>query len=355
MAKYPRSLTDGEIVLLKSVFGNGLNYEDIRIDEGGIAATETRRAIAITHYDIMRFPKPLEDFSHSKTEDRAWLVHEATHVWQWQQYGTDTYEKASQLWLSEGFDYDAGYKFSLSDKFSEMSFEAQARAIEDRYLVSQSKPPRDETDWQSDQPVPPLSAYDILLQPFDAQNAKGPPPHRKHLNRWDRDGEGGGGFSEENSSEAIADGLDDAIDEEQEQLRHRLQGIMAILDAIDEDDLPVDRDVIDGFLDDLDAQLDDLDTRTGKDLLDRLRILVGRLNDWQNYLQNRLDEGAIPDDDTLSPISSDDPSNDWREDEEEAEEWDEQPPVSFQEEEPEPEPEYVWLDPDPRSGGDDCD
>jgi hypothetical protein len=96
----------------------------------------------------MRFPDPPDDFSQAEVEDRAWLVHEVTRVWQWQQYGTDTYEKASQLWLAEGGDYDAGYKFSLSNRFSEMSFEAQARGIEDRYLVSQGKQPWDETDWR---------------------------------------------------------------------------------------------------------------------------------------------------------------------------------------------------------------
>lgn len=340
MPKYPRFLADGEVALLKGVFGEGLNYGDMRIDEGGIAATPIQKQTATTHYETMSFPDPPDDFSQRGVEARAWLIHEAAHVWQWQQYGTDTYAKASQLWLSEGGDYASGYKFSLDDKFSDMSFEAQARAIEDRYLVSQGKRPRDETDWRSGQPLPPLSAYDALLEPFDAQNAKGPPPHRKRPNGWDRDGDGGGGLSEEELPEQPAelaeDGLDDAVDEEQEQLRERLRDIEAILGALDEDDLPIDRDVIDGFLDDLDAQFDCLDTLTGTDLLDRLRNLVDRLSEWRGYLQGQLEVDANPDDDTPSPIYLDDPSN---EDEDEIEEREARTPTPYQEDEPDPDPQ----------------
>lgn len=356
MTDYPRPLTDGEIALLKSVFGNGLNYGDMRIDEGGFAATPTRSAIAMTHYETMRFPEPPADFSQGDVGKRAWLVHEAAHVWQWQQYGTDTNEKGSQLWMSRGGDYSSAYKFSLSDSFSKMNIEAQARAIEDRYRISQSEPPKDETDWRSDQPLPPLSAYDSLLQPFDAQNAKGPPPHRKRPNGWDRDGDGGGGLSEEElpgqSAEPAEDGLDVAIDEKQEQLRQRLQDIEAILSAIDEDALSTDKDVVDGFLDDLDAQLDCLDTLTGTDLLDRLRNLVDRLSEWRGYLQGQLELDANLEDDTPSSIYLDDPSN---EDEDEIEEQEARTPDPYQEDEPEPEPEYARLDANPQAIGDERD
>ena len=60
--------------------------------------------------------------------------------------------------------------------------------------------------------------------------------------------------------ESPADELDGAIEEEREQLRQQLRDVDALLSAIDEDALPTDRDVIDGFLDDLNAQLDSLDT-----------------------------------------------------------------------------------------------
>lgn len=68
-----------------------------------------------------------------------------------------------------------------------------------------------------------------------------------------------------------------------------------------------------------------------------------------------MDKGAIPDDDMVSPIYSDDPSNDWCEDEADVEEWAEQPAVPDQEEEPEAEPEYAWGDSGPQSDDDDRD
>lgn len=62
MTDLPRRLTDGEITLLKGVFGDGLNYGDVRIDEGGVPKSETHGDIARTRFDTMNFPTPLADF-----------------------------------------------------------------------------------------------------------------------------------------------------------------------------------------------------------------------------------------------------------------------------------------------------
>jgi len=147
--------------------------------------------------------------------------------------------------------------------------------------------------------------------------------------------------------------IEAVIEAEQELLSRRMQDIEALLSAIDVGVFPTDRDVIDGFLDDLNAQLDSLDTLNGIDLLDRLRNLVDRLNEWRDYLRGQMDEdsgsGMLPseDRDTLQ--------DDRQGDEEECEEWEEQPSASFEEDEFEPEPEHAWSDPDPRSSAEEDD
>jgi len=152
-------------------------------------------------------------------------------------------------------------------------------------------------------------------------------------------------------SEPPTNEIEAAIEAEQELLNQRMQDIEALLSAIGEGGFPTDRDVIDGFIEDLNAQLDSLGTLSGRVLLDRLNNLVDRLNEWREYLQGQLDVdsgGDVPDD-------QDKPSDDWRNDEEESEEWEEQPPVLYQEDEFEPEPEYAWSDPDPQLSGDESD
>jgi len=341
---YPRPLTEGEVALLKGVFGNGLNYGDIRIDVGGIPATEDHGQIAITHYDKMKFPEPPEDFSLSDVRNRAWLIHEVVHVWQWQQYKVDTYEKGSQLWVSEEGDYDAAYKWSLSDEFPDMNIEQQASAVASRYLVNQGFDPRDEVDWHRGEPLPSLSAYDVLLRPFYAQNEKGPPPHRKIPYGWDRNEDGGGGFGE---ACAPVQDIPPDIEEEREKLNLRLQEIYSIIDAIDAEGLIADEGVIDEFLDDLDVQLDILDTFDGADLLDRLRSLTDRLNEWRSYFRKQLESETHVD--GYSLISSDD----WQTEERDGsdappdETWEEDADSDLwvSEDEPDSDPDDAPLDP----------
>lgn len=157
--------------------------------------------------------------------------------------------------------------------------------------------------------------------------------------------------------EPTADDLDTSIEEEQEQLRQRLQDIEAILGAIDDDAFPTDRDAVDGLLDDLNTQLDSLGRLDGADLLDRLRNLVDRLDEWRDYLQVQVEADILSGDGLLSTDDLVNPPDDWQGDEEETEEGEEQPPDSYQVDEPKPEfePDYARLDAHPLAVGDERD
>ena len=79
-----RPLPPAETKLARSVFGSGLRYERIRL-HGGAWWLPTRN-IAIAPFGHVYFPanRFCPDFAQRPLIERAWLVHELTHVWQHQ-------------------------------------------------------------------------------------------------------------------------------------------------------------------------------------------------------------------------------------------------------------------------------
>jgi len=76
-----RRLTDGEIRLARSVFGNHLDYAAVRICRAPKWLTA-----AVSPNGSIYYPAPhyLDDFSQAGTPYQIWLIHELSHVWQWQ-------------------------------------------------------------------------------------------------------------------------------------------------------------------------------------------------------------------------------------------------------------------------------
>ena len=79
-----RPLTPAETKLARSVFGSGLRYERIRLHSG--AWWLPTRNIAVAPFGHVYFPanRFCPDFAQRPLIERAWLVHELTHVWQHQ-------------------------------------------------------------------------------------------------------------------------------------------------------------------------------------------------------------------------------------------------------------------------------
>jgi hypothetical protein len=74
-----RPLTPGEVALAKPVFGSSLNYSQVRIIKTSISAGTTVGNVIRMH----------EDFDITNEDDAQTLIHELTHVWQYQHTGTD--------------------------------------------------------------------------------------------------------------------------------------------------------------------------------------------------------------------------------------------------------------------------
>jgi hypothetical protein len=99
-----RRLTAIELVEARQVFGAGLSYDRVRIVEGSswpnwlpkLGAWLTRRPTpgtnnAVTLGNVIYFPVPLHtgggEAGAGSINHMAWLIHELTHVWQFQNIG----------------------------------------------------------------------------------------------------------------------------------------------------------------------------------------------------------------------------------------------------------------------------
>jgi hypothetical protein len=99
---HERSLTEYEIRQARRVFKNAIDYGKVRVNQGSISGkiwsvNDTARTIGHT----INFP------AGSKI-DMAWLIHELTHVWQYETVGWTYAPSAvwSQIW--EGYSYSDG-------------------------------------------------------------------------------------------------------------------------------------------------------------------------------------------------------------------------------------------------------
>jgi hypothetical protein len=121
---FERPLTDEEKEQLKRVFKDSLNYYVIRIIEGhaGLFGLNSR-------------PFVLGNTIYMKTETFGIdsLVHETTHVWQYQQnsnrYASDAL--AAQWFVPDAYSWEREINLRGKDDWSDFSSEAQAEFFED--------------------------------------------------------------------------------------------------------------------------------------------------------------------------------------------------------------------------------
>jgi type VI secretion system secreted protein VgrG len=85
-SKEYRVLTDGEISMLKSLFNDGINYQDVKIYNSGYLPFGMQNSdVAMSpnghiYFDSKHF---IDDFSVANTSTKMWFMHEMTHVWQY--------------------------------------------------------------------------------------------------------------------------------------------------------------------------------------------------------------------------------------------------------------------------------
>jgi hypothetical protein len=149
MADKLRPLTGGEIELARSVFGDRIRYERVRLSDGcglnpiafvalrqpGTDAITIRRTIYFGgHYH--------PDFAIAGTIAQGLLLHEMTHIRQWAELGAVPFLiRYVREFLSTGGDRKAMYQYKPGDPFPEARIEAQAQMVQDYYLNRADKKP----------------------------------------------------------------------------------------------------------------------------------------------------------------------------------------------------------------------
>jgi hypothetical protein len=117
----------------KVIFGDSIDYSKVVVDGGSIASLKASRTIGNTIHLTPDLFEP--DSSETSTEGKRILVHELTHVWQYQHQGWTYAPKA--LWAQAKAaikgDRNGAYDWTrlIGTPFEQWNPEAQAEAVED--------------------------------------------------------------------------------------------------------------------------------------------------------------------------------------------------------------------------------
>lgn len=130
-----RPLTDGEIKLAKSVFGDAIDYKKVSINDRHWPVLQKENfawAMCNTLY-MHKYYEP--DFSQASPHRRGLFIHEMAHIWQWQNRLLKPVGNTLKQKLKQKFNYKA-YPFTLDAKKDLMNYgiEQQAAMIQEYYL-----------------------------------------------------------------------------------------------------------------------------------------------------------------------------------------------------------------------------
>ncbi|PTL79325.1 hypothetical protein [Vitiosangium sp. GDMCC 1.1324] len=126
-----RTLSDAEVQLLRRVFGDGISYGPVRLVRMApfIASINGNRAFVLGN--TLNLPSP--DYDALQRGEKAWLlVHECTHIWQYQHHGWGYV--AASLWaqgFGDGYDYVKALR--AGTPWRKMNPEQQAQFIQDAF------------------------------------------------------------------------------------------------------------------------------------------------------------------------------------------------------------------------------
>lgn len=128
-----RSLTTQEKALAKSIFGDSIQYNLVKVDSKARFGTK-KIALAYVSFNTINYLKNI---------DKAIFIHELMHIWQFQRFGSIYIARAIKAQRSkEGYDYGGVanlYQVMLKGgSLLDFNFEQQADIIEDYYRIKEN-------------------------------------------------------------------------------------------------------------------------------------------------------------------------------------------------------------------------
>ena len=130
--KHSRPLTEGEVALARSVFGEAVDYGRVRLIRGKWWPLQPRGIVMAPTGNIHFHPQDprwSEDFSKSALELQGLLMHELTHVWQAQTRGRFYLPLMRHPFCRYAYDLVPGWTF---DRYG---LEQQAEIVRHAFLA----------------------------------------------------------------------------------------------------------------------------------------------------------------------------------------------------------------------------
>ncbi len=133
-----RSLSDGEIALARSIFGNSIDYSKVRLIRGKWWPFQPRNAAMAPNGNIYFHPAAggwSDDFADEPLFRQGFFIHEMTHVWQAQNGG--------RLYLPLMRHPFCRYQYELKTgkPFRRYGIEQQAEIVRHRFLADRGGHP----------------------------------------------------------------------------------------------------------------------------------------------------------------------------------------------------------------------
>ena len=124
-----RALADQEVALARTIFGEAIRYDAVRV-HGAKYVFFQPDDVAMTPNGAIYLPPALyrPDFSLT-LGDAAWLLHELTHVWQWQR----------GVWVKLLAPFSRNYCYGsprARPRYGRFNIEQQATLVEDYFRVT---------------------------------------------------------------------------------------------------------------------------------------------------------------------------------------------------------------------------
>jgi hypothetical protein len=136
-----RPLTEGEIRLARSVFGDAIDYAKVHISDGRYSSLQSEdSAMMGLDGNIYMNKAYTSDYSIAGAIWQGYFIHEMTHVWQYQNKVLHPLKEAVSLMLKHKFNYRAAYGFRLEEgkDLTQYGMEQQAAIVAEYFMTQRA-------------------------------------------------------------------------------------------------------------------------------------------------------------------------------------------------------------------------